>query len=375
MERKHPRICLVSIFFDKAFFIPFSNIRRIIVEITPESYSIIAADPELSDELIFEIEKDDVIFYKNQTNPLLRLINYIILNLKISWSVFQRSRDVDSFLFFMETGLPLPMISAKLRKKRILWLLPSSMRKMMAYHPDLLYLFLIPLQLLSYNFADTIILYSPNLIKEWKLQNYSDKISIAHEQYVNINIFSDTTFLNNRPLLIGYIGRLSEEKGVQNFIRALPQLLSDRKDLLVFIGGDGPLKKAIEIDLMNEGVTARVDLPGWISQEDLPKYLNKLRLLVLPSYTEGLPNIMLQAMACGTLVLATPVGAIIDIIKDKETGFIMENNSPACIAENIIRALEDPNREKITMNAKNLVEKEFTFDCTIMQWKRILTDI
>jgi glycosyltransferase involved in cell wall biosynthesis len=375
MERKHPRICLVSIFFNKAFFIPFSNIRRIIVEITPESYSIIAADPELSDKLIFEIEKDDVIFYKNQINPLLRVINYIILNLKISWSVLLRSKDVDSFLFFMETGLPLPMIVAQLRKKRIIWLLPSSMRKMMDYHPDLLYLFLIPLQLFSYNFADKIIVYSPNLIKEWKLQNYSDKIFIAHEQYINTNIFSITTFLNNRPLLIGYVGRLSEEKGVQNFIRALPELLNDRKDLSVFIGGDGPLKEAIEINLNNEGLTTRVDLPGWISQEDLPKYLNNLRLLVLPSYTEGLPNIMLQAMACGTLVLATPVGAITDIIKDKETGFIMENNSPVCIVENITRALEDPNREKIAMNAKNMVEKEFSFDCTVMQWKRILNEL
>ena len=375
MDRKHQKICLVSFFFHKAFFIPLSNIRRIIVEISPESISIIAASPELAETMIFDFEKDDVIIYKNQINPIFRVINYIILNLKISWSVLLISKDVDSFLFFMETGLPLPMIIAKLRKKRILWLLPSSLRKMMEHNNDFLYLFLGPFQSLSYNTADKIVLYSPNLIKEWKLQNYSGKIFIAHEQYININIFSVTTFLNNRPLLIGYIGRLSEEKGVQNFIRALPELLNERKDLSVFIGGDGPLKKAIEITLNNEGVTARVDLPGWISQEDLPKYLNKLRLLVLPSYTEGLPNIMLQAMACGTLVLATPVGAIIDIIKDKETGFIMENNSPVCIAENIIRALEDPNLEKIAMNAKNMVEKEFTFNCTVMQWKRILYEI
>jgi len=77
-------------------------------------------------------------------------------------------------------------------------------------------------------------------------------------------------------------------------------------------------------------------------------------------------------MACGTPVLATPVGAIPDIIKEGETGFIMEYNTPKCIAENISRALRDPNGEKIAMNAKNMVEREFTFDITVKQWKKIL---
>jgi glycosyltransferase involved in cell wall biosynthesis len=106
-------------------------------------------------------------------------------------------------------------------------------------------------------------------------------------------------------------------------------------------------------------LTARVDLPGWISHDDLPGYLNQLRLLVLPSYTEGLPNIMLEAMACGTPVLATPVGAIPDVIIDGKTGFIMENNSPECIAENVIRALNSPDLERIAENGRRFVEENF----------------
>jgi len=80
--------------------------------------------------------------------------------------------------------------------------------------------------------------------------------------------------------------------------------------------------------LDNNGLITRVDIPGWISQVDLAKYLNTLRLLVLPSSTEGLPNILLEAIACGTPVVSTPVGAIPDIIQDDENGFIMDNNSP-----------------------------------------------
>ena len=116
-------------------------------------------------------------------------------------------------------------------------------------------------------------------------------------------------------------------------------------------------------------------MTGWISHEDLPDYLNRLRLLIIPSYSEGLPNIMLEAMACGTPVLATPVGAIPDIIKDGETGFIMENNTPACIAENINRVLKDTNLEKIAADAKKVVEENFTFESSVKTWKILLEDI
>jgi len=92
----------------------------------------------------------------------------------------------------------------------------------------------------------------------------------------------------------------------------------------------------------------------------------------LPSYTEGLPNVMLEGMACGTPVLATPVGAIPDVIKDGETGFIMEDNSPACIAENIERALNNPDLERIIENARELVEKEFTYEATVERYKKAL---
>jgi glycosyltransferase involved in cell wall biosynthesis len=135
------------------------------------------------------------------------------------------------------------------------------------------------------------------------------------------------------------------------------------------------MKEAIKATVDKEGLTSRVSIIGWISHEDLPFYLNQLRLLVLPSYTEGLPNTMLESMACGTPVLATPVGAIPDIIRDGDTGYVMENNSPQCISDNIIRALKDPNLEKIAIHAKIMVEKDFHFETTVKQWKKLFDEL
>jgi glycosyltransferase involved in cell wall biosynthesis len=96
---------------------------------------------------------------------------------------------------------------------------------------------------------------------------------------------------------------------------------------------------------------------------------------ILSSYHKVLPNIMLETMACGTPVLATPVGAISDIIIDGETGFIMENNSPGYIAESVIRALNSPNLEQIAEGGRRFVEGNFSFESTITRWKEMLEGI
>jgi len=298
-----------------------------------------------------------------------RILKYATLQLKITSKLLSLRKKFQSVIFFTEFPPLLPMITAKIFNNKVYWLLPS--KNSLSSNGALCSLIAVPSKV-CYNLCNSIILYSTSLISYWNLESYRQKIRIAHEHFLNIETFTVTTPLAARPPLIGYIGRLSWEKGVQHLARALPAILSDRQDLRVLIGGDGALKETITAFLQEEGLTIRVDRPGWISHDDLPGYLNQLRLLILPSYTEGLPNIMLEAMACGTPVLAAKVGAIPDIITDGKTGFILENNSPECIMENVIRALNSPDLEEIAENGRRFVEENFTFESAVARWNGVL---
>ena len=83
---------------------------------------------------------------------------------------------------------------------------------------------------------------------------------------------------------------------------------------------------------------------------------------------------MLEAMACGTPVLATPVGSIPDIIKDSKNGFIMESNSPKCIADNIVRVLNNPNLDELSNNERIYIT-QFSFDAAVDRYNRGLMSL
>ena len=71
-------------------------------------------------------------------------------------------------------------------------------------------------------------------------------------------------------------------------------------------------------------------------------------------------------------ILATPVGIIPDVIKDGKTGFITEDNSPECIARNVIRALNYPKLDHIAKAARELVEREYTHEAAVDRYRKIL---
>ena len=368
MKKAQQNIGIITQPISKAGFGPLSNLVKIISSFSSPTYVI------TGNEGMNLLQKHNQrihilgIQHKPKENVFIRIIYHVCMQLRISFKLIKQAKSVNVWIFFLDShALLLPVLTAKLIRKKIIFTLAASIAKSAEAHKNILDKVSIYSEAINFRLSDHIILYSQDLIKGWNLEKYGNKISIAHEHLLDFDKFKMQRQLNEREKLVGYVGRLSEEKGVLNFVRAILELSKGISGVEFLIGGDGRLRGEIEKYLSEESLKGKVELPGWIPHDELPGYLNQLKLLVLPSYTEGLPNIMLEAMACGTPILATPVGAIPDIIKEGETGFLMENNSPECIATNVIRALDHPDLEGIAQRARSLVEREFTFEEAVLE--------
>ena len=372
-RKKHLRIGAVIFPIGEASLPPLLNVVNILCSISDEIHVITGnAGAMLSQHC--NKPHLHLVSHKTGRNAFTRVINYAWTQSKILFELVKLSGKVDVWLFPIGGDALLPsVLFAKLIRKPVILALASSAEKMFSAQADMLTKMVILLTKINYALSSRLILYSENLIEEWHLAKYRDKISIAHEHFLDFDSFNMQRRLDDRDNLVGYIGRLSAEKGVLNFLEAIPMILQGKQGIQFLIGGDGKLRGKVGECLSSKGLDRDVKLAGWIPHDELPRYLNELKLLVLPSYTEGLPNILLEAMACGTPVLATAVGAIPDIIKDGTTGFIMKDNSPESIAEDVMSVLENPNLDKVANNARKLVEQEYTYKATLDRYQNILS--
>jgi len=315
----------------------------------------------------------------------IRAIKYMFMQIQMSIKLAELSKNIDILIFFVGgTALILPMVTAKiLGKKVVLESTGSGYDSAKAIYSErvlglggIIFPFIIKImENINYHLADRVIVNSCRLADQHKLESHKTKIRVACNNFIDFKKFKITRNHAERPNLIGYIGRLSEEKGIMNFVEAIPKLLKDNDTFEIIIIGGGTMDKKVSLFLGEKKLQNSVKCLGWLPNDCLPNYLNKMKLLVVPSYTDVLPATMLEAMACGVPILATPVGSIPDYIKNNETGFIMDNNSPDCIAINIKHILRVPHLDAIIKNARALVEQEFAYATAVDKYRDILKEL
>jgi glycosyltransferase involved in cell wall biosynthesis len=356
----------------KAAVLPFSNLINIISPVSKKLYIVTGNhgyDFIKNSKSIYV----NGIHFQSGKNCISRVIKHVYLQLWIASRVAKLSKNVDIWILYFTYSLILPIIVAKIYRKKVFQIITGSTKKIIIIKKDYLGLILIAIFPITAFFLDYIIIYSQNILKDFGLEKYQKKIIIAPRHVVDRDEFYIVKQLNQRTYDLGYIGRFSEEKGVLNFLIALKKILQYKPNIKILIIGEGMLKVKIQNFIDSNNLITNVEMDNWVTHDRLPHLLNDIKIIVIPSTTEGLPNIMLEAMACGTLILATPVGSIPDIIQDLETGFIMENNEPNIIEKNVIRALNYPDPTTILYNAHQHVTREFSLQKGTERYEKIFS--
>lgn len=171
--------------------------------------------------------------------------------------------------------------------------------------------------------------------------------------------------LDSRPRL-GIVATLRDWKGHDYLLDAwkllrerFPRIAADWQLLVI---GDGPRRAHLEARVAAEGLDGRVRFVG--NQEDVPPWLNVLDLFVLPSYrSEGVPQSVMQAMACGLAVVSTPIGAIEEAVQRGRTGLIVPPKDAAALAEALVALMGDePRRRAMGAAGLDYARANFTID-------------
>jgi len=335
-------------------------------------------------DLIMYNENSRIKCHSKQKNEaaslILKIPQFIRMDLNTTIRFLKIRKEVDIIVINHTRGSYLfPQIFATLLGKKVVLITGGTPSECLNLQPgsiisSLFRLVVRRLEDATYHLSDKIIVYSNREVnKKPGLIKYKEKIVSCGARFVDLDTFKITRQINDRENIIGYVGRIAEEKGIRNLIEAINQICMSGLNIKFLFIGEGPLIDLIKN--MPPECTNHIDFVGLVPHSMLSIYFNRMKLLIIPSYTEGLPKVLLEAMACGTPVLATPVGAIPDVIIDGENGFIMGDNSPSCITENVIRAINCPNLGKITQNAKELIIADYNYAAALRRYESIFNDL
>jgi glycosyltransferase involved in cell wall biosynthesis len=166
-------------------------------------------------------------------------------------------------------------------------------------------------------------------------------------------------------------GRLSPEKGFGVLVEAAATICRENPTAGVVLFGEGMLRGELEANVRELGLTNRFVLPGF--RTDLDSLIGAADVVVLPSFTEGLPNVALEASAAGVPVVATAVGGTPEAVSDTESGFLVPPGQPAKIAERVGELLRNPSlRSCFGAAGKERMRSQFTFKSQATAYLKLL---
>ncbi len=195
--------------------------------------------------------------------------------------------------------------------------------------------------------------------RQLALKHYNVNIEVIPNG-ADVELLSPGEIRINQPPRLVFAGRFVPQKNPF----AIIQILSEIKDLSWHCAmlGDGPLFEEVRMEIDRKGMRERIDLPGWITPPEVLDWFSKSDILFMPSFSEGLPVVGVQALAKGLALVVSDIGGFLDLVEDGRNGFLIQTEDHQKFEEVLRSLVLDP---KYLANCRRAsLQKAYAFDIT-----------
>ncbi len=180
--------------------------------------------------------------------------------------------------------------------------------------------------------------------------------------------------IKESDIVLGFIGRVVPAKGLEYLIDALPFLKKEFKNIKLLITGEGSTMERLKKKAKENNVHDSIIFTG--KRRDIPDILSCTDIFVMPSVAEGLPNALLEAMAMGKPIVATEVGGIPEVIKNRHSGFLVPPRNPEALATAIKDLISNEQlAAKMGQAARHIVLDNFSIWSIAQKWQTLYLSI
>ncbi len=171
------------------------------------------------------------------------------------------------------------------------------------------------------------------------------------------------------------VGRFDVPKDYPNMLQAFSQVVKEKPESFLLIVGDGLLRRSIEKLAFKLKIDDRVRFLG--TRQDIPQLMNAADAYVMSSKWEGMPNVLLEASACGIPIVATNVGGNNEVVLDGRTGFLVPPKDPKALAEAMLNlmSLPEEKRKEMGLEARTHVETNFSLSRVVDLWETLYQEL
>ena len=220
--------------------------------------------------------------------------------------------------------------------------------------------------------SEFVICVSQDLNAKVKIMTENKANTFTYYSGVDTNKFQKFTHLrykyrkllkcDNDDFTIIFVGRLTKEKGIYDLIDACKQLSIENFKIKLLLIGESSEKNKLKKHIERLRINNMVLLVGGVGHKEICNYMNAADAFVLPSWMEGLPNVVMEACACELPVIATAVGGVPELIENNDTGIIVPPHSVHEIADKLKFIIKNPEiAGNIAKKARNRMIKKFNY--------------